>query len=428
MKIHTAESFRNEALDKKLSHLKEYLIERYSISEAQLQIIQNYLARRGKEVRGQESFGIVFVLTNKCNLNCLHCGVNAKLARLSKGSLTDELSFKEAATVIDKVADYTKIKGYRPFLMFGGGEPSLLKEFPEIVRYASERLGSENVGFCSNGTTMAVEDLLELSTYVGLIETSIDGLEEDHNAMRDPRGLTRLDNPFLMTHDLVKAALDYPELKEILEVSAIATKKNWKSLPSLARRLRGEGLKQFSIHRAIPVGRMKINAKYILSKEDYLNFFMEMALVKEEESDFAFHIHHSLESIYSTLFLGKDVHHSDLPMGSGRHSIGIDWQGTVFFDAWSLVSPFELLKSYNLINEDVSLFDVLDSPESLVGIVNDLTKRDLRCKQCKLPCSGGMRINALFNYVSRVQKGRITDSHLLAGLSEIDPACLISSE
>jgi len=421
------ENIRNQVFDSsQFLRVREYLINKYNIKNEDLATIVKYMEDRKAEIKGKESFGIVYVITRTCNLNCLHCGVNAKIAMLSKGSIEDELSFQQAKIVIDKIASYIKERSFRPFLMFGGGEPSLLKDFPKIIKYASKVLGPENVGFCTNGTTLLLEDLLSIEPYVGLIETSIDGMETEHNLMRDPKGLTSIKNPFKITLSLVQEALKHQSLKSKIEVSAVLTKKNRHSLPELARFLRSIGLEKFSTHRAIPVGRMATNAKYILSKEEYLDFFIKMAQIREEDPKFKWHMHHSLETIYSTLLYGEDIHHDpSLPMGSGRHSIGIDWEGDVFFDAWSVVSPFKILKSQNLIYSNITLFDVLDSPNSMVGLVNNATRRNLRCKQCRVLCSGGMRFNAIFNYAINVG-GRIQDSHFLAGLSEIDPACLIS--
>lgn len=421
------ENIRNEVNDKTRKHyINEYIKENYRITSNQRKIIVKYLENRKNEIKGNEKFGIVFVLTDKCNLNCIHCGVNAKYKKIGRGEIKNKAILQNAIIIIDKIADYINNKKYQPFLMFGGGEPSLLNEFNDIIEYASKKIGVKNIGFCTNGTILSIDDLNEIEPYVGLIEVSIDGPEEDHNYIRDPKKITGIKNPFKQTMSIVNSMIKKEDIKRKLEISAIVTNKNSKSLPLLVRSLKNIGINTLSTHRAIPVGRMAMNSEMILTKSEYLEFFIEMAQILEEENNFKWHIHHSLETIYSVLFLGEDIHNSPrLPMKSGRHSIGIDWNGYVYFDPWSVVSPFKILKGKSLLNEDTALCEILDNPESAVGIVNEITKRNLRCKQCRLPCSGGMRFNAVYNYIVNIG-GKIEDSHFLAGLTEIDPACLIS--
>lgn len=421
----TPNIIRNQQFDS--AKVRAFILNNFDISSENFDVIIKYLQNRKREIKGKESFGVVFVLTNKCNLNCLHCGVNAELRKFSRGHIENEINLDKAKIIIDKVTSYTQKKKFKPFLMFGGGEPSLIRDFPDIIKYASNELGKENIGFCTNGTTFSVDNLLEIEPYVGLIETSVDGLEEEHNLMRDPNRVTDIENPFKTTLQLILDSLEHHCLKSKLEVSAIATKRNSYSLPNLARYLRGIGITKFSIHRAMPVGRMAVNNQSILSKTDYLDLFIEMAKLGNEDPYFKWHMHHSLESIYSVLLLGEDIHFNQvLPMSSSRHSIGIDWEGFVFFDPWSVVSPFEILRSHTLLHPTVDLFNILDNPkDSMVGLVNNTTKRNLRCKRCRVPCGGGMRFNAIYNYVTTIG-GQIQDSHFIAGLSEIDPACLIS--
>lgn len=409
-----------------IQKLREFLAGEFHLTEKDLQIITDYLIRRRLEVREKDNFGIVYAITRYCNLMCKHCGVNARLFDIERGYRQFETSFQDVCTIIDKIREYVRANDLKPFLMFGGGEPTLRSDFKQTLAYAAERLGPENIGFCTNGTLWKVDDLADVEPCVGLIEISIDGPEEYHNSWRNPRKLPRLGNVFRKVMTLVTESLKSDRIDRKLEVSSIVTKSNLGLLPLIARELREKGVRTYSVHRAMPVGRMARRLSQIPSPYDYIHFFVTMASLRSEDWSFELHLHHSLESIYSALLLGEDIHQSRLPMGSKRHSIGIDWNGSVHFDTWSLVSPFDKLMAGNVLHNGADLTTLIEDPSSILHLAGDIVKKNVRCKQCAMSCTGGMRLNAISHYVhSSVGKGTrdVSDSHLVAGLSQIDPAC-----
>lgn len=409
-----------------MTKLREFLAKELDLQDEDFQVITDYLKRRQLEVREKENFGIVYAITRYCNLMCKHCGVNARLFEMEKGQQRFETSFDDVCTIIERIREYVQANGLQPFLMFGGGEPTLRPDFKQILAYAAERLGPTNVGFCTNGTLWVAEDLAEVEKHVGLIEISIDGPEQYHNSWRNPSKLLRLGNVSLRVMSLVTESVRLDQLRQKLEISSIVTKDNLPLLPVLARDLREAGVKTYSVHRAMPVGRMARRLGQIPTPYDYIHFFITMARLRSEDWSFDLHLHHSLESIYSALLLGEDIHRSRLPMGSKRHSIGIDWNGSVHFDPWSLVAPFDRLSAGNLLHDTVDLRSLMEEPASIMHLAGDIVKKNVRCKQCAMSCTGGMRLNAISHYVhSSVGKSirDIPDSYLVAGLSEIDPAC-----
>jgi len=410
----------------KRNKLKELLIKEYDLSEEDEKLITDYLMRRKLEARKKESFGIVYAITQYCNLACKHCGVNAKLINTASSQTSFETSGEQVRTIIDKIQSYGVATKVPPFLMFGGGEPTLRSDFKEILAYAARQLGAANVGFCTNGTLWTVKDLLEVESYVDVIEISIDGLATYHNDWRNPRKRSIVKDPYSSAMSLISESLKFERLRQKLEVSSIVTKSNQELLPALAKNLRELNLKAYSVHRAMPVGRMALKLDQILGTTDYMRFFVTMARIKNEEWSFGFHLHHSLESIYSALFLGEDIHQSPLPMGSIRHSIGINWSGSVHFDPWSLIPPFDRLTAGNLLTDKADLVTIMHEPSSTVHLASEIVKKNVRCKRCTMPCTGGMRLNAIGHYIQlKVNKShrRVSDSDLVAGLSQIDPAC-----
>ncbi|MFP4453810.1 MAG: radical SAM protein, partial [Desulfobacterales bacterium] len=65
---------------------------------------------------------VVWNLTQRCNLKCIHCYAHAKA-----GKQKNELSTQEGKALIDDLADMGV-----PVLLFSGGEPLMRKDLPEL--------------------------------------------------------------------------------------------------------------------------------------------------------------------------------------------------------------------------------------------------------------------------------------------------------
>jgi len=427
-----ASRFRSAGNDPTVrNQIIDFVVKEFGLSDKDFQVLIDYLSRRKLEVKAKDSFGVVYAITQYCNLVCRHCGANARFGSRETPHANFETSFDEVRTIIDEVQSYTRANNLTPFFMFGGGEPTLRRDFSEILAYAARELGSDNVGFCTNGTNWKVDDLAKVHDYVGVIEVSIDGPEPYHNNWRRTRELSGISNAFRAAMSLVSESIKDEALRQKLEVASIVSKDNLELLPDFAKALRNIGVQTYSVHRAMPVGRMARNLGKIPDRREYIHFLVAMARLRKEDWSFGLHLHHSLESIYSALFLGEDIHQSQLPMGSKRHSIGIDWSGSVHFDPWSLVPPFEKLSAGNLLNNGVNLASLMEDSSSIMHLAGELVKKNVRCKRCVMPCTGGMRLNAISHYIqTRARRpGRgIAQSHLVAGLSQIDPACPLYSE
>jgi radical SAM protein with 4Fe4S-binding SPASM domain len=97
--------------------------------------------------------GGMFELTDRCNLNCVHCYINQSPG--DRDAIARELTTNQVKTILDQVADAGTL-----FLTFTGGEALLRKDFPEIYEHAIRR--GLLVGIFSNGTLITPEtaDLL----------------------------------------------------------------------------------------------------------------------------------------------------------------------------------------------------------------------------------------------------------------------------
>lgn len=386
--------------------------------------VAEFLRKRAKrQVIGDGAFGIVFAPTRYCNLRCDHCAVGAPFRANEMGEADVELKQRDARVVIEKVAGFSKRQSVPVFLMFGGGEPTLRADFMSLLAFANTLLGRSAVGFCTNGTFRSWEYLRQAASYVGLLEVSLDGFEDYHNKWRG-KGWQRADGtPFSVT--LAVASQAAKEIPDILEVTSVMTRENMQSLPAFARFLRDSvGVRNYSVHRPVPVGRMAGRKAVVPSQGEYYRFFVEMARVAREKDEFKLHVHHSLESIYSALLLGQDIHRSTLPLASSRHSIGVSWDGRVHFDPWALVKPFSSWSAGSLLDPSVEIETLIDSPGSILGLVAAAKRDNVRCEQCDEVCTGGMRLLAMADYLAeRRQRGGADVAQLIAALSRCDPAC-----
>lgn len=122
---------------------------------------------------------IVFNITNRCNLRCLHC-FNQSGENLKEKELTE----KEVLELIEEISDI------KPFnLCFSGGEPLIRKE---LLLKSAKILSSKGIrlSLVTNGYFLDKKTVKELKdSGVSDIEVSIDGAtSETHERLRGTKG------------------------------------------------------------------------------------------------------------------------------------------------------------------------------------------------------------------------------------------------
>ncbi len=120
---------------------------------------------------------VVWNLTRRCNLKCLHC-----YAQATARAAPDELSPTEALALLQDLKDFGV-----PVVLFSGGEPLLRPDLLELVAW-TVKAGMRAV-ISSNGTLITPEVARGLQglgvSYVGI---SLDGNEETHDRFRGQPG------------------------------------------------------------------------------------------------------------------------------------------------------------------------------------------------------------------------------------------------
>ncbi len=178
---------------------------------------------------------VVWNMTNRCNLRCLHCYINAEDRKYQ-----DELTTAEAEVFIRDLAEM-KV----PVLLFSGGEPLLRQDIFDLGTLAKES-GLRPV-ISTNGTLIdeQMAERIDLAgfKYVGI---SIDGSPETHDHFRNHQGA------FDMALRGIRACIDRG-LKTGIRFTV--NKYNQKDLPFIFDMIEKEGIPRFCMYHLVYAGR-----------------------------------------------------------------------------------------------------------------------------------------------------------------------------
>ena len=370
-------------------------------SDSDVKLVKDYLEKRYVRKKSSKKFGIVYDILHQCDLNCIGCGTNATYTGSKR---LDEVqpSFQQIQYVFSKIKDYATSIDAPVFINIGGGEPFLRKDIIDILKSASKFFGVNGVGVDTNGTLDSSYELIsqamDYSSYVGI---SVNGLEEYHNWWAGNRRI----NPFQRSMSTIRKLCDAgDDMREKLEVTSVATNKNLNDIPQLIEMLADMGVKNYSIHRAMPVGRMGRHKEMLPTAKDYFELLINV-IKTANRTGMDVHIHHSIESIHETLLLGLSTYEDDKvgnpDMGS---SIGIEPEGRLVFDPWCTSGMWTLLSSGCIYDNAVRFENLLTDEGSVFDISKTYTAPHLRCNGCTMPCSGGSRIVAAAGSLLNITK------------------------
>ena len=125
---------------------------------------------------------IIFDLTNRCNMKCEPCFMDA-----NAGQDVHELSLHNIESILDRAAAVRNRREVN--FLFSGGEPTLSPHFLEAIAYA-QKLGFKRLYVATNGIRFAQEpDFAMKAKQAGLhgVFLQIDGTTDQTNAHRGIR-------------------------------------------------------------------------------------------------------------------------------------------------------------------------------------------------------------------------------------------------
>ncbi|MFA4915558.1 MAG: 12,18-didecarboxysiroheme deacetylase [Syntrophales bacterium] len=120
---------------------------------------------------------VVWNMTRRCNLKCIHCYSNSQNI-----SYSDELTTAEGKRLLSNLAAFGC-----PVILLSGGEPLMREDLPELARFAVDQ-GMRAV--VSTNGTLITREKAEIFREIGLsyVGVSLDGVEETHDRFRGVKG------------------------------------------------------------------------------------------------------------------------------------------------------------------------------------------------------------------------------------------------
>ena len=145
------------------------------LTENQLMLLNaldesGFFAEQPIERRLQSAF---LHVTSRCNLDCIGC-----YSYENERNMKADLSLDEIKKILDNLVSSGLSK-----LTISGGEPFMRNDIIDILRYAKEDLGIEDVTCISNGFA-EVSTYLEAGQYVDLLKFSLDACDDSSATIR----------------------------------------------------------------------------------------------------------------------------------------------------------------------------------------------------------------------------------------------------
>ncbi len=191
---------------------------------------------------------VVWNITRRCNLKCVHCYAHAE-----DKDFPNELNTKEGKELIDDLAEYGS-----PVMLFSGGEPLIRKDLPELAEYAVSK-GMRAV-ISTNGTLINAKMAKKLKeiglSYVGI---SIDGTEKTNDKFRGVEGSFK--KAMEGVHHCMEAGIK-------VGLRFTINKSNFKEIPAIFDLLEEEKIPRICFYHLVYAGRGTNLVKEDLTHEE----------------------------------------------------------------------------------------------------------------------------------------------------------------
>ncbi|WP_462272120.1 12,18-didecarboxysiroheme deacetylase [Methanohalophilus sp.] len=351
---------------------------------------------------------VVWNITRKCNLKCIHC-----YAQADNKDFEGELSTAEGKRLIDDLAEFKT-----PVILFSGGEPLVRKDLPELAEYAVSK-GLRAV-ISTNGTLIDMDMAKKLKeiglSYVGI---SIDGTEETNDRFRGQQGAFK--KALEGVHNCMKAGIK-------VGLRFTINKSNFREIPAIFDLLEEEGIPRICFYHLVYAGRGSDLIKQDLTHEESretVDLIMDRTkqLYEKGIKPEVLTVDNHCDAPYLYMKLKDEEPERaakalELMKMNGGNSTGVgigcvSWDGTVH--------PDQFWRHYTIGNIRERPFSEIwtDHNDNLLAGLKDrkplLKKHAKRCGQCKWLdiCNGNLRVRAEAVY------GNIWAD---------DPACYLTDE
>ena len=211
------------------------------------------------QARQHELRQLFWECTQRCNMNCRHCGSDCKLS-----SEQADMPFEDFEKVLIRLREV-----YDPgdiLVIISGGEPLMREDIVEIGRRTSA-LGYP-WGMVSNGRLMS-DSMINSLLGAGMrsVSISLDGLEAEHNWMRGKP------DSFRYAGHAIEVLAGKPVA---FDVVTCVNRRNFGQLGQIKEFLAGLGVRQWRLLTVFPVGRaasdpgLQLNSEQKRSLMDFI--------------------------------------------------------------------------------------------------------------------------------------------------------------
>jgi len=181
-------------------------------------------------------FQIVWNITQKCNMQCIHCYENA-------GKATGkELSSKEIINGLNRMGNVGVAS-----IAFSGGEPSIHPQILDFIQCTNDH--GMFPAMATNGYTLADKKRAQKFNNAGLgfVQISLDGLDPvTHDSFRGINGAWE---------KAVQAIKNFVDAGIFVEVATTVTEHNLDEIPEMIDFIRDLGVNWFMLYNFIPTGK-----------------------------------------------------------------------------------------------------------------------------------------------------------------------------
>jgi radical SAM protein with 4Fe4S-binding SPASM domain len=207
---------------------------------------------------------LVLEITNRCNLNCIHCSVRAN------ERLENELTTTEWKNLLTTLAEMSV-----EAVGLSGGEPLLREDVFDLANHALNH--GLLVGLVTNGLLLN-RGIIEKIKKMNLdVQISLDGSRPQyHDKIRNQEGSFEklLEKVRLLREEEIK-----------FTVAAVATAHNYKDLPDLLRLSEKIGANSFRVQPFFPVGRGSLHREELDLDQSMTKFISSYLLEAKEASE-----------------------------------------------------------------------------------------------------------------------------------------------
>lgn len=327
---------------------------------------ESFIPRKLRELSTPPAPIVVWNVTNRCNLDCVHCYAKAN-------TRIKELSTEECKKIINELAEL-KV----PLILFSGGEPLLREDIFELARYAKDR--NIRVVLSTNGTLIDEEmkKKLKIFDYVGI---SLDGVKL-HDEFRGVEG----------AFEKAVRALEISNEVTLTGIRFTLTRHNYLEIQKLLELAKELRIPRFCVYHLVPSGKASFEDDVDnLTRKRVVNYLMSVA-EKEEEIEILT-VNNPADGVYVYLTTGKKDVLEFLKFrggdGSGVKLVCIDELGNVH--------PNQFWLDYTAGNVLIHGFKKIWLKDPLFVKLREKERYlEDRCGKCEFKgVCGGFRVRAL---------------------------------